>query len=272
TPTRLALMGELRQAVEQEQFVLHYQPMVDLKSNQITGVEALVRWNHPSLELMMPDTFIPMLEQTGLIRNITPWVLSELLRESESIRGQELPITFSMNLSVRNLQDPYLVEAIAEQIEASQLQPQWLQLEITESAVMEDPERAVEVLTRLSNMGLRLAIDDFGTGYSSLSYLKRLPVNTIKIDKSFVIGMTKDANDIAIVRTSIDLAHNLGFKVVAEGVENEDTLKQLTALGCDIAQGYFISRPLSTEELGVWLKQSVWAQAKRKPKIVRLQN
>jgi diguanylate cyclase (GGDEF)-like protein len=272
TPTRLALMGELRLAVEQEQFVLFYQPMVDLKTNQITGVEALVRWNHPSLELMLPDKFIPMLEQSGLIRNITPWVLNELLRESESLRTQELPITFSMNLSVRNLQDPYLVEAIAEQIEASQLQPQWLQLEITESAVMEDPDRAIEVLTRLSNMGLRLAIDDFGTGYSSLSYLKKLPVNTIKIDKSFVIGMAKDANDVAIVRTSIDLAHNLGFKVVAEGVENEETLKHLTALGCDVAQGYFISRPLSTEELGVWLKQSVWAQAQRNSKIVRLQN
>ncbi len=268
-PTRLMLLGELRHAVEQEQFVLYFQPKVDLKTYQVTGVEALVRWNHPREDLMLPDTFIPLLEQTGLIRSLTPWVLNESLRQGQQLQDQGLPITISMNLSVRDLQDPYLADAFAEQLAALQISPRWLELEITESAVMTEPERALEVLTRLSSMGLRIAIDDFGTGYSSLSYLKKLPVNTIKIDKSFVIGMVRDENDAAIVHTSVDLAHNLKLEVVAEGVENEETLTRLVELGCDTAQGHYISRPLSAEELSVWLKQSSWA-LKRNPKLVRL--
>lgn len=268
-PTRLMLLGELRHAVEQEQFVLYYQPKVDLKNYQVTGVEALVRWKHPREDLMLPDTFIPLLEQTGLIRSLTPWVLNESLRQGQELQEQGVPITISMNLSVRDLQDPYLAEAFAEQLAALQISPRWLELEITESAVMTEPERALNVLSRLSAMGLRIAIDDFGTGYSSLSYLKKLPVNTIKIDKSFVIGMVRDDNDAAIVHTSVDLAHNLKLEVVAEGVENEETLTRLIELGCDIAQGHYISRPLSAEELTVWLKQSSWA-LKRNPKLVRL--
>jgi EAL domain-containing protein (putative c-di-GMP-specific phosphodiesterase class I) len=227
---------------------------VDLKNLQVTGVEALVRWNHPREDLLLPDTFIPLLEQTGMIRSLTPWVLNESLRQGQQLQNQGLPITISMNLSVRDLQDPYLADAFAEQLAALQISPRWLELEITESAVM---------------MGLRIAIDDFGTGYSSLSYLKKLPVNTIKIDKSFVIGMGRDENDAAIVRTSVDLAHNLKLEVVAEGVENEETLKRLSALGCDTAQGHYISRPLSAEELAVWLKQSSWA-VERNPKLLRL--
>ncbi|MCR4300814.1 MAG: EAL domain-containing protein [Sulfuricaulis sp.] len=270
-PTRLMLLGELRHAVEQEQFVLYFQPKVDLRNYQVTGVEALVRWNHPRQDLMLPDTFIPLLEQTGLIRSLTPWVLNESLRQGQQLQDQGLPITVSMNLSVRDLQDPYLADAFAEQLAALQISPRWLELEITESAVMTEPERALEMLTRLSAMGLRIAIDDFGTGYSSLSYLKKLPVNTIKIDKSFVIGMVRDDNDAAIVHTSVDLAHNLKLEVVAEGVENEETLKRLVELGCDTAQGHYISRPLSAEELSVWLKQSSWA-LKRNPKLVRLHN
>lgn len=271
-PTRLTLLGELRHAVEQEQFVLYYQPKVNLKNYQVMGVEALVRWNHPREDLMLPDTFIPLLEQTGMIRSLTPWVLNESLRQGQMLQDQGLPITISMNLSVRDLQDPYLADAFAEQLAALQISPRWLELEITESAVMTEPERALDVLTRLSAMGLRIAIDDFGTGYSSLSYLKKLPVNTIKIDKSFVIGMVRDDNDAAIVRTSIDLAHNLKLDVVAEGVENEETLKRLSELGCDIAQGHYISRPLSADELAVWLKQSSWGLEKRHPKLVRLHN
>jgi diguanylate cyclase (GGDEF)-like protein len=272
SPTRLTLLGELRHAVEQEQFVLYYQPKVNLKNYQVTGVEALVRWNHPREDLMLPDTFIPLLEQTGMIRSLTPWVLNESLREGQVLQDQGAPITISMNLSVRDLQDPYLADAFAEQLAALQISPRWLELEITESAVMTEPERALEVLTRLSAMGLRIAIDDFGTGYSSLSYLKKLPVNTIKIDKSFVIGMGRDENDAAIVRTSIDLAHNLKLEVVAEGVENEETLKRLSELGCDTAQGHYISRPLSADELALWLQQSSWGIAKRNPKLVRLHN
>jgi diguanylate cyclase (GGDEF)-like protein len=268
-PTRLTLLGELRHAVEQEQFVLYFQPKVDLKNFQVMGVEALVRWNHPREDLLLPDTFVPLLEQTGMIRSLTPWVLNESLRQGQQLQDQGLPITISMNLSVRDLQDPYLADAFAEQLAALQISPRWLELEITESAVMTEPERALEVLARLSAMGLRIAIDDFGTGYSSLSYLKKLPVNTIKIDKSFIIGMERDENDAAIVRTSVDLAHNLKLEVVAEGVENEETLKRLSELGCDTAQGHYISRPLSAEELAVWLKQSSWA-IERNPKLVRL--
>ena len=270
SPTRLTLLGELRHAVEQEQFVLYYQPKVNLKNFQVTGVEALVRWNHPREDLMLPDTFIPLLEQTGMIRSLTPWVLNESLRQGHELQDLGAPITISMNLSVRDLQDPYLADAFAEQLAALQISPRWLELEITESAVMTEPERALDVLTRLSSMGLRIAIDDFGTGYSSLSYLKKLPVNTIKIDKSFVIGMGRDENDAAIVRTSIDLAHNLKLEVVAEGVENEETLKRLNELGCDTAQGHYISRPLSAEELALWLKQSSWGITNRNPKLVRL--
>ncbi len=271
-PTRLTLLGELRHAVEQEQFVLYYQPKVNLKTLQVTGVEALVRWNHPREDLLLPDTFIPLLEQTGMIRSLTPWVLNESLRQGQMLQDKGVPITISMNLSVRDLQDPYLADAFAEQLAALQISPRWLELEITESAVMTEPERALEVLTRLSSMGLRIAIDDFGTGYSSLSYLKKLPVNTIKIDKSFVIGMGRDENDAAIVRTSVDLAHNLKLEVVAEGVENEETLNRLSELGCDTAQGHYISRPLSAEELAQWLQQSSWGLAKRHPKLIRLHN
>ncbi|MBI3778590.1 MAG: EAL domain-containing protein [Gammaproteobacteria bacterium] len=271
-PTRLTLLGELRHAVEQEQFVLYYQPKVNLKTLQVTGVEALVRWNHPREDLLLPDTFIPLLEQTGMIRSLTPWVLNESLRQGQMLQDKGVPITISMNLSVRDLQDPYLADAFAEQLAALQISPRWLELEITESAVMTEPERALEVLTRLSSMGLRIAIDDFGTGYSSLSYLKKLPVNTIKIDKSFVIGMVRDENDAAIVRTSVDLAHNLKLEVVAEGVENEATLNRLSELGCDTAQGHYISRPLSAEELAQWLQQSSWGLAKRHPKLIRLHN
>jgi diguanylate cyclase (GGDEF)-like protein len=270
-PTRLTLLGELRHAVEQEQFVLYFQPKVNLKTSRVTGVEALVRWNHPRENLMLPDTFIPLLEQTGMIRSLTPWVLNESLRQGQLLQDQGVPISISMNLSVRDLLDPYLADAFAEQLAALQISPRWLELEITESAVMTEPERALGMLTRLSAMGLRIAIDDFGTGYSSLSYLKKLPVNTIKIDKSFVIGMVRDENDAAIVRTSIDLAHNLKLEVVAEGVENEETLKHLSELGCDTAQGHYISRPLTADELAVWLKQSSWGFSNRNPKIVRLQ-
>jgi predicted signal transduction protein with EAL and GGDEF domain len=271
-PTRLTLLGELRHAVEQEQFELYYQPKVNLRTSQVTGVEALVRWNHPREDLMLPDIFIPLLEQTGMIRNLTPWVLNEALRQGQILQRQGVPITISMNLSVRDLQEPYLAETFAEQLAALQVATKWLELEITESAVMTEPERALHVLTRLSATGLKLAIDDFGTGYSSLSYLKKLPVHAIKIDKSFVIGMVRDENDAAIVRTSIDLAHNLKLEVIAEGVENEETLKRLTELGCDTAQGNFISRPLSSDELSVWLKQSAWGYGEHKPKLVRLRN
>jgi diguanylate cyclase (GGDEF)-like protein len=257
-PARLALMSELRQAVEQEQFELYYQPKVSLKTGRAVGVEALARWRHPREAILLPDAFIPMLEQTGLIRSLTPWVVNEALEQSQKLLAAGLPLMISVNLSVCDLQDPYLAEAFAEQLAAHQIAPASLEIEITESAVMTEPVRALDMVTRLADMGLRLAIDDFGTGYSSLSYLKKLPVKTIKIDKTFVLGMIGDENDAAIVRTSIELAHNLGLEVVAEGVENAETLQRLKELGCDQAQGNYLSRPLTRDELGVWLQQSTW--------------
>lgn len=257
-PTRLARLGELRHALEREEFVLYYQPKVSLREGRAAGIEALVRWRHPQGELLLPEAFILLMEQTGLIRSLTPWVLNEALAMSRRLAEQGLSPAVSVNLSMRDLQDRYLVETVAEQLEANGVSARSLELEITESAVMTDPQRALEVLTRLAEMGLKLSIDDFGTGYSSLAYLKRLPVHAIKIDQSFVTGMTHDEDDAAIVRTSIELAHSLGMEVVAEGVDNEAILKRLRAMGCDIAQGNYLSRPLTAEELELWLRQSAW--------------
>jgi EAL domain-containing protein (putative c-di-GMP-specific phosphodiesterase class I) len=175
-----------------------------------------------------------------------------------ALQSAGFPLTVSVNLSMRDLQDPYVVESFAEQLEAREVDPRLIVLEITESAVMADTPRTMEILTRLGSMGLRIAVDDFGTGYSSLSYLKKLPVHTLKIDKSFIIGMNANDNDAAIVRTSIELAHNLGLEVVAEGVETELALKRLKALGCDMAQGHYLGRPLTATELEDWLMQSAW--------------
>lgn len=257
-PALLTLMGELRQAVEQEQFVLYYQPKIGLKTNRVVGLEALVRWRHPSGKLIMPDTFIPILEQTGLIRGLTGWVTHEALAMASELRerGFELPI--AVNISTRDLLHSGLTEELAEQLAVHQTLAQWLELEITESAVMADIAGALDLLTQLAAMGLKLVIDDFGTGYSSLAYLKRMPVHTVKIDKSFVMGMAKDENDAAIVFASIELAHNLGLQVVAEGVDQEATLSRLRSRGCDAAQGLYLSRPLAADELIDWLAKSSW--------------
>lgn len=258
-PARLALLGELRRAIEQEQFVLHFQPLISLWNNRVSGVEALLRWRHPREGLLPPERFIPLLEQTGLIRSLTPWVASEALRTAALLRGREQAIAVSMNLSARDLQDPALATTLLEALAAQQARPEWLTLEITESAVMTDPERARAVLLSLADLGFRLAIDDFGTGYSSLAYLKKLPVRVLKIDKSFVVDMVKDQDDAAIVRTSIELGHNLGLEVVAEGAESGEILQRLSEARCDAAQGLYVSPPLSAEELEPWLRDSAWA-------------
>ncbi|MFP5348428.1 MAG: putative bifunctional diguanylate cyclase/phosphodiesterase [Gammaproteobacteria bacterium] len=258
-PRRLALMGELRQAVEQEQFVLYYQPKISLTTNRVVGVEALVRWRHPNGSLVLPDTFIPLLEQTGLIRNLTGWVMEEALGAARELYNRNLSVPISVNLSARDLQDPHLADDFAEQLAVHNAPPSWLELEITESGVMVDAAASLDLLHRLSAMGLMLSIDDFGTGYSSLAYLKKLPVQAVKIDKSFIMGMMKDDNDRAIVNTGIDLAHNLGLQVVAEGVDDEGLLNHLRSRGCDVAQGHYISRPLLLDELTEWLQKSSWA-------------
>jgi diguanylate cyclase (GGDEF)-like protein len=255
---RLALMGELRRAVDQEQFELHYQPKIDLGTGRVMGVEALMRWRHPRDGLIMPDNFIPLLEQTGQIRALTPWMLNEVMGFSRRLQAEGLSLTVSMNLSVRDLQGSHLGDMLDEQLQASQADPSMLEFEITESAVMTEPVRTVEALNRIADAGFRLAIDDFGTGYSSFAYLKKLPVHTLKIDKSFVAGMAHDDHDTAIVRTSIELAHSLNLKIVAEGVEDAAVLERLRELGCDAVQGHYISRPLPAADLLAWLRQSSW--------------
>lgn len=257
-PNRLELMGELRQAVDSEEFVLYYQPKVDLHTKQVAGMEALVRWQHPTREIVLPDAFIPLMEQSGLIRSLTPWVLNTALQDCHDWRNDGYDVSVSVNLSTRDLQDPYIADSLNDLIAACNVKPEWLELEITESTVMIDPTRALEALTDIAEMGIKLSIDDFGTGYSSLGYLKKLPVRVLKIDKSFVIGMTQDQNDATIVRSSIDLAHNMGLRVVAEGVENPEALSLLTNLGCDAAQGFFISQPLPATEVKRWLIDSSW--------------
>ncbi len=258
SPRHLTLMAELRQAIDQRQLRLYYQPKVDLKTGRMTGVEGLLRWQHAEHGFIPPDQFIAPAEQTGLIFPLTRFVLEEATQQCRAWRQGGLNICTSINLSARNLQDPTLPRQVAELVAARGLEPCGLELELTESAIMMNPARALEVLTQLHEMGVLLTIDDFGIGYSSLAYLQRLPISTIKIDKSFVLNMVSNDNDRVIVRSTIDLGHNLGLKVVAEGVENQVIWEELIAFDCDLAQGYYISRPMPAADLPAWLSQSPW--------------
>jgi diguanylate cyclase (GGDEF)-like protein/PAS domain S-box-containing protein len=258
TPGRLALVSELRRAIEQDQLILYYQPKVAHHPGRVTSVEALVRWQHPEHGVIPPDQFIALAEQTGLIQALSQWVLNAALRQCQQWREAGLHLPVAVNLSMRNLHDSRLPASIEALLQMWNVTPAWLTVELTESAVMADPGRAMEILGQLRQMGVRIAIDDFGTGYSSLGYLKRLPVQQIKIDKSFVMEMAADENDFAIVRSTIDLGHNLGLTVVAEGVENETTWELLTRLGCDGAQGYYFSRPLPDSDLRRRLAETPW--------------
>jgi len=254
-PERLTLLGELRRAVENDQLTLYYQPKVDLSDYTVKYVEALVRWIHPERGFIPPDHFIPFAEQTGYIKVLTRWVVSEAVRQVALWRSDGLEISVSINISARDLLQSDLPEMFERVMQQYHVSPEWIWIEITESAVMDDPVTALATLEHLHQLGLRLSIDDFGTGYSSLAYLKRLPVDEIKIDKSFVMGMTDDKDDEVIVRSTIDLGHNMGLKVVAEGVETEAVMLQLGALKCDLVQGYHVSRPLPAAQFSAWLSQ-----------------
>jgi len=257
---RLSLMGELRRAVEQDELTLHYQPKVHLSEARELHVEALVRWQHPSRGLVPPNEFIPFAEQTGFIRAITQWVLGQAVRQCAQWRREGLRMNVSINISARDLLTPDLTERFAALLTEHACNAAWFGLEITESAILDDPGQALRNLERLHALGCRISIDDYGTGYSSLAYLKRLPVNELKIDRSFVMGMVSDTSDAVIVRSTIDLAHNMGLSVVAEGVEDEATLRRLRELGCDMVQGYHLSRPLTADDLAKWLRASVHAR------------
>ncbi len=254
------LQNELRYAIENEQLLLHYQPKISHHTACIMGVEALVRWNHPQRGLIPPDEFIPLAEASGLIQPLALWVLQAALQQTVKWHEAGHTFTVACNLSTRNLLDGDLPGRVAKLLATYHVKPECLIFEVTESAVMAEPARALETLTKLDKMGIQLSLDDFGTGYSSLAYLKKLPVSEIKIDKSFIKNMELDASDTVIVRSTIALGHNLGMKVVAEGVENLEIWELLTALGCDASQGYYMSRPLSAKALDEWLLTSAWAK------------
>jgi diguanylate cyclase (GGDEF)-like protein len=254
SPRRLALLGELRRAIEGRQLLLHYQPKIDAHSGQVLGVEALVRWQHPTHGLVPPAEFIPLAERTGLIGPLTHYVMDAALHQCRDWRqaGHELPV--AVNVSARRLLDLAFPDEVAELLARWEVPARLLVVEITESAIMADPAHAMQILGRLNQMGVGLSIDDFGTGYSSMAYLKSLPVHELKVDRSFVSQMTSNSSDAVIVRSTVDLGRNLGLRVVAEGVEDQTTLEALGALGCDAVQGYHVSRPVTSDDLIDWLE------------------
>ena len=253
TPAQIGLLGEFRRALDERELVVHYQPAADLRSGELRGVEALVRWRHPRHGLLLPSEFVPMVEQTSLIRPLTMEVLDQALSQSRKWLEQGLDLRIAVNLSPRSLQDPLFAEELQRILHKWSISPARLDLEITESTVMSNPKRAMDALDDLRGLGVGLVLDDFGTGYSSLTYLRALPVDKIKIDKSFVEHMATSLSDGVIVRSLIDLAHNLGLRVVAEGVENEVVWRELTQLGCDSAQGFYLSTPRPGLELTRWM-------------------
>ena len=253
---QLRYSGQIRSALDNDEFSLHYQPLIDIQSSRVTGAEALLRWDHPVEGTVMPQRIIPVAEQLGMITSITNWVLVTALRQCRQWTRDGVSIPVSVNVSARSFQNPRLLEKIEWALEEAGVGGECLEIEITEATLMQDLDRAAEVLNRLSDAGVSIAIDDFGTGYSSLSYLKRLPIHTLKIDQSFIIDVAFDQQDIAIVRSIIDLGHNLGYKVVAEGVENSMAWDMLDSLGCDTAQGFHISKPLPDNHFSDWLSAS----------------
>jgi len=266
---RLLLSAELRAAIESDQMLLHYQPKVHCRQSSAPEVEALVRWQHPEHGTIPPDQFISLAEQTGLMDLLTVEVLGQALEQCKVWQQSGIDMRVSVNMSAYSLQNPQLTQMVAQQLRKHGVEGTGLEIEVTESAVMENPERAIGILSELRGMGIRISIDDFGTGYSSLAYLARLPVDEIKIDKSFVLDMVRNGSNASIVRSVIDLGHSLNLQVVAEGVEDLDALKMLIAMGCDVAQGYHVSRPLPAAKVAAWLE--TW-DPKSRPSPIRVEH
>ena len=260
---QFSLESDLRAALERDEFRLFYQPKINIVTGQMVAVEALIRWQHPTRGLLAPGEFITLAEDCGLIEPIGLWVIRAACRQLRTwnIKGLSMP-RCAVNLSVRQFNDDGLVEHVVEALAKTQLNATLLELEITESLLMANPERALDILMRLHRMGVHIAIDDFGTGYSSLAYLKRFPAQTLKIDRSFVRDLPDDRDDANITKALVALAHNLGMEVVAEGVETEAQLDFLRKIGCDEAQGYFLGRPMPADALEARLtKQRIAACA-----------
>ncbi|HZP92035.1 MAG TPA: EAL domain-containing protein [Burkholderiales bacterium] len=257
-PERIAMIAELKLGIEAEQLLVYCQPKVDLATRRVIGAEALVRWGHPAKGLVSPRLFIPLAERTGLIKPLTYWMLDAACRQCRAWRDAGLSLPLAVNLSARNLRDPRLLDTLRGLFATWAIGHGELEIELTESTLMEDPAGAQEVIRALHAMDIPLYIDDFGTGYSSLTYLERLPVNAVKIDQSFIAAMGKTEGATKIVRSIIELAHNLGMKAVAEGIETAEALEHLAAMGCDGAQGYYIARPMPAGDVAAWLAASPW--------------
>ena len=255
---RLTLMSDLRAAIDRNDLLLYCQPKVHMASRRLCGAEALVRWRHGEQGMISPGEFVTLAEQTGLITPLTSWVLEAAFSERYAWHelGFEQPL--AVNLSVRDLRDPKLLDRVRGLFETWGMLPDWMQFEVTESALMDDPDGVIETLRKLKGLGVKLSIDDFGTGYSSLSYLQRMPVDSVKIDQSFVRRMTSDQDSATIVRSTIELTHSLDLQAIAEGVESEELWQRLAALGCDACQGYYVGEPLPASGLPEWAKNSRW--------------
>lgn len=260
SPRRLTLLAELGAAIRNNDLILHYQPRVDIASGVCIGCEALVRWQHSTLGLIPPNEFIPLAESSDLIHPLGLWVLENAMAQAQLWEKSGLNLIVSINLSARNLMENAFPQCIEQALRDHGLPAERLEIEITESTLISDPERTLMVINRINNLGVRFAIDDFGTGYSSLAYLKRLPIQTLKIDRSFIRDLLIDGQDAMIVRSTLDLAHNFGLMVVAEGVEDNATLQELKRLNCEQVQGYLISKPLPVAEFELWLDHYILAQ------------
>ena len=252
SPAKLALFGDLRRALDRGELVLHYQPQVSICTGEVVGAEALVRWQHPERGLVFPDEFIPFTEHTGLIGPLTRHVLDTALAQARTWSDAGRPLPVSVNLSARNLLDVGLPGLVAELLAAHGVDAELLELEVTESAIMTEPARAQHLLEQLATLGVRISIDDFGVGHTSLGQLKNLPISELKIDRSFVMTMAEDPSNALIVQSVVDLGHNLGFTLVAEGVETQQILAALAGAGCDVAQGYHLSRPITAAAFDTW--------------------
>lgn len=260
TPEQLGLVVEMRGAMERDEFELYYQPKLHLGSGLMTRAEVLLRWNHPKRGLLPPAAFIPIAERTGLIKPMTDWVFDRMLRQCREWHDAGAPVHVAVNVSAKSLSEQSLPAKVQAALDKWNVDARFVKVEITESSIMADPAHALAITSMLQSIGVRLSLDDFGTGYSSLTNLRQLPIDELKIDKSFVIPMSSSEADATIVRTIVDLAHNLGKQVCAEGVEDEETWIRLGEMGCDLAQGYWISKPKPAGAFLQWLVDTFWGQ------------